>query len=679
MSIKAWSSGVLVSCTTLWGCSSESAGADFAEEPPTINVSVLLKEMVDLENLARRPIPFYTSAQASSYSRASHEGGDSWFANDDRGHYVRTDTIDGRTEHVLADLHGPGTMTRLWSAHPTRENFARFYFDGEPEPSIEVPFAALFTGELAPFDSVFSYVSGTGGNLYYPIPYSSSLKITIEETSEPLSLYYEIGYRKYEAVANVVTFDRERASEWSDVQSRVANMLVVPQPVSATEGSLWLTETATIAPGETFSLPRVRGEKAVYEFSARVQGTLENQDWDDPMRAHNAYRLLLLGIEFDAEPSIAVPLGDFFGSGPGVNPYENLLFTVGEDGSMTSRLLMPFRRSMDLEITNTGSVAYTVELGLRVGPRDWSRRDYHLRAQWGTLTRDAWPHFDVTFLETTGEGKLVGSVYNLANPVLVWWGEGDQKIWIDGEDFPSSFGTGTEDDYGYAYGYNGKFVRPFHAQTRVDGPWSGGHISLNRWYVLDAFPYRSAIRFDQEIWAWMPSRPTWAQLAYWYARPDTPGPREIDHTTLAPRDLGIRENMVDPHEGEDLRFTVHGGTAARERLANCAGAHHLVWRDAEPGDRLLVQFEVQEAGRYSVELNLAQMPEYGRHRVSVNGVAVADEIDSYSANLYWQQVQLGVFDLVDGTNTLEVENLEPNTAASPGNLFGLDYVFLVKQ
>jgi hypothetical protein len=320
-----------------------------------------------------------------------------------------------------------------------------------------------------------------------------------------------------------------------------------------------------------------------------------------------------------------------------------------------------------------------VELSLQVGPREWTGRDNHLRAQWGTLTREAWPHFDVTFLETTGEGKLVGSVYNLANPVLVWWGEGDQKIWIDGEDFPSTFGTGTEDDYGYAYGYNGRFVRPFHAQTRVDGPWSGGHISLNRWYVLDAFPYTSAIRFDQEIWAWMPSRPTWSQVAYWYARPNTPGPREIDRSSLAPRDLGIRENMVDPYEGESLRFTLTGGTAGTERLANCAGAHHLVWHDSDQGERLAVMFEVPEAGSYSVELNLAQMPEYGRHRLSVNGVPIADAVDSYSADLYWQQAKLGVFDLVEGVNTLEVETLEPNPAASPGNLFGLDYIFLVKQ
>ena len=89
-------------------------------------------------------------------------------------------------------------------------------------------------------------------------------------------------------------------------------------------------------------------------WSTRVLDTRESQEWNDPKRAHNAYRSLILEIAFDGEKSIETPLGDFFGSAPGVNPYENLLFTVDETGRMTSRLLMPFRKSMDLSLTNTG-------------------------------------------------------------------------------------------------------------------------------------------------------------------------------------------------------------------------------------------------------------------------------------------------------------------------------------
>ncbi len=91
-----------------------------------ITVETLLAEMVDLENLAVRPVPFFKQAQASSYSRESHKGGEAWFDNRDVGQYVRTEVTDGRKEHVLADLKGPGAVTRFWSANPDRENITRF-------------------------------------------------------------------------------------------------------------------------------------------------------------------------------------------------------------------------------------------------------------------------------------------------------------------------------------------------------------------------------------------------------------------------------------------------------------------------------------------------------------------------------------------------------------------------
>ncbi len=670
--------GLLLAAAVVSGCA-RSADETAPETAGTIDTASLLAEMADLENLTRQPVPFYTSAQASSYSRRSHEGGEAWFANDDRGYYVRTETRAGRTEHVLADLTGPGTVTRFWSANPGNDNLTRFYFDGESEPRIAVPLSALFSGQTAPFGSVFSYLSGTGGNLYYPIPYARSLVITIEEGERPLSLYYEINYRSYDKGAHVESFDPDRAADRAAVQERVARALTDPEPAPAPDGAEWITRRVTIEPGGTFACEPVRGMRAVYEWAVSVADTRDDVPWNDPRRTEQVWRHLILEVAFDGELSIAVPLGDFFGSGPGVNPYASLFFTVAEDGTMTSRLPMPFRRRMDLRLSNAGAVPCTLDLVMQVGPYEWTQRSCHLRAAWGMLTRESWPPFDVTFLETTGEGKLIGSVYELANPVLIWWGEGDQKIRIDGEAFPSTFGTGTEDDYGYAYGYNGKFVRPYHAQTRVDGPWSGGHISLNRWYVLDALPFRTAIRFDQEIWHWMPCEPTWAHVVYWYARPGTPGPPAVDRATLAPVDLGIRENMLEPYEGEALPFEVTGGRAGTERLANCAGARHLVWRGSEPGDRLRVRFTVPEAGRYSVELNLCLSPDYGRQKISLNGQAAAEPVDCWSADLYWLHARLGTFELRAGENVLEVETLEPNPAAEAGNLFGLDYIFLVRQ
>jgi hypothetical protein len=645
----------------------------------TIDVQTLLAEMTDFENLSRLPDPFFKQAASTSYSRESHKGGKDWFHNLDRGEYIRTETKSGRREHVLLDEQGSGTVSRFWTANPKIANMTRFYFDGEETPRLAVPFYELFTGKTVLFGPEFSYISGTGGNLYFPLPYADSLKITIQEEEKPLALYYEIGYRTYPQGTSVRSFHPAEAQTWAETKSKIARALISPEAALFPKGSERIGITADIEPGETFALPVISGKKAVFEWSVQVSGLRESLDWEDPYRAHNAYRFLILEAGFDGEESIEVPLGDFFGSAPGVNPYENLFFSVEEKGRMTSRLLMPFRKSMELRLYNAGNVPYNVEMNLHVGPFSFGKRGCHLRVQWGTLTRDTWPRFDVNFLSTEGKGKVVGSVYMIANDGLIWWGEGDQKISVDGESFPSTFGTGTEDDYGYAYGYNRPFVRPYHAQTRVDGPGSGGHISLNRWYVLDAFPYRSSLRFDQEMWHWMPCRPTWTYVVYWYARPGTPGPQAIDRGALAAVDLGIRENKLDPLEGELLDFKISAGSAGKERLANCSRAEHLVWRDSKPGDRLEVHFPVPDAGQYSVELNLCQSPHYGRYRLYVNGVPVGQEIDGYSEKLFWIHPKLGVFDLKEGDNILEVRTLEPNPAAETGNLFGLDYIFLIRK
>jgi hypothetical protein len=148
---------------------------------------------------------------------------------------------------------------------------------------------------------------------------------------------------------------------------------------------------------------------------------------------------------------------------------------------------------------------------------------------------------------------------------------------------------------------------------------------------------------------------------------------------LAPVDLGVRELMVEPVEGEALTHEETGGRAQTERLANCSGAEHLVWSGAKPGDRLTVHFQVPTAGRYSLTLNLCQSPNYGRQQLLINGTPAGPAIDGYSPTLYWLHPTLGIVDLKEGDNTLTAVALKPNTKAEPGNRFGLDYVLLVRQ
>ena len=97
---------------------------------------------------------------------------------------------------------------------------------------------------------------------------------------------------------------------------------------------------------------------------------------------------------------------------------------------------------------------------------------------------------DMNLVNFFGEGRYVGTVMHVQNPTQAWWGEGDEKVWVDGERFPSWIGTGTEDYFGYAWSNPEVFSRPYHGQARADGPGCGGQIGNVRWHVMDDIPFK---------------------------------------------------------------------------------------------------------------------------------------------------------------------------------------------
>ena len=195
------------------------AGLDEARADETVNMESLLREMVDLENLARRPEPFFKQAMASSYSRESHKGGDAWFHNLDRGgvcahgderrpHRARARRSRGpRRGHAV--LVGQSHQDQRRAVLLRRRDFAAI----RATTRGAVPrYELRRSGRTSPTSA------GRAVTLYYPFPYADSLKITIEEEDEPLSLYYEIGYRTYESGARVETFDPGNSSRWEELQ-----------------------------------------------------------------------------------------------------------------------------------------------------------------------------------------------------------------------------------------------------------------------------------------------------------------------------------------------------------------------------------------------------------------------------------------------------------------------------
>ena len=213
-----------------------------------------------------------------------------------------------------------------------------------------------------------------------------------------------------------------------------------------------------------------------------------------------------------------------------MNPYKSLPFTVSreKDGvKLSSFWCMPFQKSAVFAIHNFGSqdAAIRCRGGFQT-KYSWTDRSMYFHAKWRTADMKTRPFRDWTYCDLAGKGVFVGDMLSIMSPVKAWWGEGDEKIFVDGEKFPSWFGTGSEDYYGYAWSNPEPFQHPYHNQTLCDGKGTGamrGHTSVNRFHILDAIPFEKSFRFDMEVWHWDPKvTVNYAATSYWYARPWRP-------------------------------------------------------------------------------------------------------------------------------------------------------------
>jgi len=147
-------------------------------------------------------------------------------------------------------------------------------------------------------------------------------------------------------------------------------------------------------------------------------------------------------------------------------------------------------------------------------------------------------------LKTEGKGRFVGFGLHIWNPFGGWWGEGDEKFFVDGEKFPSTYGTGSEDYFGYGWGCYDPFQRPFHTQSRVDGAHEF-HIHNARWHISDQIPFHTSFFGTIEKYYSNKKPCLFAGTAFWYLNPDGKDPY--------PTDLPLEERTGYFGYGEELK------------------------------------------------------------------------------------------------------------------------------
>jgi hypothetical protein len=468
---------------------------------------------------------------ASSFDRASSSarpGDEAWLANHDFAQLTPGEAL------VLLDSDGPGVLTRIWSANPS--GTLRIYLDGAPEPVIEADMRALLRGQVAPISPPFGFVAASGSNLYLPIPYQTHCKITV--TSDARKLFYQVSYRSYPAAVRVEPFSLAALSAAGGMPSAVRERLSrapVPREASST-----FTLTATSA-GAQYTLAAERGGSQLRELRVHVL---------QPTAA--ALRQTLLQIWVDGEETVRAPFGDFFGSGPGLQAVAALPLQVDPaNGRFVARWPMPFRAQLRIALTQTDPhrAALVSEFELVHEPHVFASDQLLFYAQW---TPPEWqasePSHEYTLRALRGSGYYVGTLLNVTNTEASWWGEGDEHVWVDDERFPSFFGTGTEDYFGYAWCSNQTFSLPYIGQTLADPHANFGRVSLYRFHVSDPIRFTSRLRFELEVnhWGDTPTPVEYDSLAYFYARPGTtatPPPSALASYRIPELDIAVPDDV----------------------------------------------------------------------------------------------------------------------------------------
>ena len=271
---------------------------------------------------------------------------------------------------------------------------------------------------------------------------------------------------------------------------------------------------------------------------------------------------IILRMYWDGNPfpSVESPIGPFFGQGWNESySFSCLPLAVGpkEGRGLVSYFVMPFAKGARIEIENqTGALIrafyyYVDYVEMETLPEDTGRfcawYNHELTEalpdgenEWGTLGRQGQnPTGEDNYLiaDIKGKGHFVGVNYYVHSPTPMWYGEGDDMIFIDGDKSPTLHGTGTEDYFNTSWCPKTLYQHPYFGYARVndDIGWLG-RTHVYRFHISDPLYFDKSLKFTIEHGHNNCLTLDLASVAYWYqAAPGSKLPPMPDKAERQPK------------------------------------------------------------------------------------------------------------------------------------------------
>ena len=294
-----------------------------------------------------------------------------------------------------------------------------------------------------------------------------------------------------------------------------------------------------IKPGETFTMAEIQGPGAIQHIWLTGGG-------------NRRFSILRMYWDEEKEPSVECPLGDFFANGWGeYAPVRSLAVCVNPGSGFNSYWVMPFRKKAKVTLSNISDkeivLYYQIDYVLTNVPDDAAYFHAQFRRTNPLKYKDVYTIVD----GIKGKGQYVGTYMCWGVHNNGWWGEGEIKFYLDGDNkFPTINGTGTEDYFCGSYNFHARksnsnhhdydgyesFTTPYSGLAQVirpDGLYkSQMRFGLYRWHIKDPIRFQKDLRVTIQALGWrdggryLPLQDDISSVAYWYqTEPHNPFPK----------------------------------------------------------------------------------------------------------------------------------------------------------
>lgn len=458
-----------------------------------------------------------------------------------------------------------------------------------------------------------------------------------------------------------------------------------------------------LAPGQRFTAAELDGPGEI----RHIWFTVASPDRRWP-------RSLVLRIFWDGAevPSVETPIGDFFAAGHGMraNVTSTPIEVTSYGRALNSYWHMPFRKNARLELWNQSASRMTVYCQVNWVQLPSLPADvlyFHARYHQEFPVKRFSPY---TIFDGRGEGHYVGTVLSSQNSFGVWFGEADDRFYIDGESIPSLVGTGTEDYFTDAWNLR-LFSNPNAGVTICEPQSVDCRLTAYRWHLQAPVIFRKSLKVEIERRSFIDYRDPqtgarkthdfkyrpdfFSSVAFWYQK-------DVARPFCALPPLSERLNPELWIEVKDLADRLKCSPGLKPVVRSnrtCQNKTMFLLENDKTGAWLEVPFEIKDEGQYSLSAFQVLFREYGQWKVTLLGGGQTNVLDP-ALDFYdpyvclkenWPESQvystvreskLGVMRLSPGPYTLRFECVGHNPlslvkkSGQPGYSLALDALSL---